>query len=128
LLIILTTLTNQEESTYHHDKSIEQELVLQINSAVIEHLTQLLGASTLDSLNFHLGKLTGADLAQVATQSKALDSGLRVLFGKGAKVIIRASLLPAFRAAGFVPDREFEGLEEGIRDLQKRLALRIVGH
>lgn len=93
-----------------------------INAGVSSHLGRVMGIQTVETTNFHLRKVAGVDLSEVATKPRQVESGLRGLFGIGAQVIIEASILAAFRSLRVIPERDFVSLEEAIVELYSRVS------
>ena len=93
-----------------------------LNKAVVAHLEQRMGASTLKTLNFHLELICGVDLSRLASDPSGVEKGLRVLFGRGAEEIMRASIFAAFRAARLVPQKEYGSLEDAFRELYGKIS------
>jgi hypothetical protein len=93
-----------------------------LNKAISMHLEQRLGASTLKTVNFHLEQICGTDLSRLASNPPAVEKGLQVLFGQGAEEIIRASTFAAFRAVRFVPEKEYDSLQDAFAELFDRIS------
>lgn len=102
--------------------SVDEEFVSWVNSAVSSHIGSVMGVATVDTINFHLRKISEVELSDVATKPMLVENGLRKLFGRGAQVVIKAVIFAAFRSARLVPDRDFVSLEEAMIELFKRRA------
>ena len=81
-----------------------------------------MGTSTFKIINYYLHEITGLDLANVSSKPSVLEEGLRELFGVGTPTVVRACIFAAFRGAGLVPDREYEGLEDGFTELRMKIS------
>ena len=81
-----------------------------------------MGVATVDTINFHLKVMVGADLSEVATNPALVEKGLRRLFGRGAHVVIKAAIFAAFRSARLIPDKDYVSLEEAMTEMYRRRA------
>ena len=94
-----------------------------VATAVKRRLTTLIGPSILDAINFHLQKLNnGADLSQIASRPELIEKGLNQFFWEGAKVLIRESILAAYREFGLIPDRQYISLNDAFSELFNKVS------
>ena len=91
--------------------------------AVKRRLNALIGPSILDAINFHLQKLNDvADLSQVASRPELIEKGLNQFFWEGAKVLIRESILAAYREFGLIPDRQYVSIRDALSELFNKVS------
>jgi hypothetical protein len=100
-----------------YDRRVHQQwLVHQANTVVLNQLVEMMGRSTVETINFHLRLLVGVDLSHVASEPRLVESGLRTFFGSGAAVIMQAAILAMFRSVHLIPERDFISLEDAIEE------------
>jgi hypothetical protein len=100
----------------------DEQFVSWVNNAVSSHVASIMGVATVDTINFHLKVMVGADLSEVATNPALVEKGLRRLFGRGANVVIKAAIFAAFRSARLIPDKDYVSLEEAMTEMYRRRA------
>jgi hypothetical protein len=105
------------------EQTDDNDFLKQVNTTVLAHLEVIMGKGVLASVNYHLKILVNVDISEVVSQPSAVETGLRKLFGVGAKVITQQCVLALFRSKGLVPDRDFNSLEEAIGEIRKRTIL-----
>jgi hypothetical protein len=113
------TIDSTKRALFHgHEQTEEYCFMRQVNGDVLAHLENIMGSGVLESINHHLRILVEADLSQVVSQPTTVEAGLRKLFGVGSKIIIEQCIYAAFRSVGLIPDRDFRGLEDAIKEIR----------
>ncbi len=106
-----------EDTTCPYRNFDMQRLIDHADSVVSSQLGEVIGSSTVETINFHLRLLVGVDLSHVATEPRLVERGLQSFFGSGAGVVMEAAILAMFRSMHLVPERDFASIEEAIEEL-----------
>ena len=98
----------------------ELQLLLLLNRSVPAYLEKVLGPGIMTAVNHHLRMTENIDFSSTASDPSSVERGLRKIFGRGASIIIEQCILGAFRSVGLVPDRDFDCIEDAIKEIKKR--------
>jgi hypothetical protein len=98
----------------------ELQLSLLLNRSVPAFLEKVMGTGILTAVNHHLKMTANIDFFSTGSDPSSVEKGLKKIFGRGAGVIIEQCILGAFRSVGMVPDRNFDSIEDAIREIKRR--------
>ena len=98
----------------------EQQLLILLNRSIPEYLEKVMGTGILTAVNHRLRMTVNIDFFSTASDPSSVERGLKVMFGRGAFIIIEQCILGAFRSVGLVPDRDFQSIEDAIKEIKRR--------